>query len=334
MFQRKHLALCIVKCTNIISSMNPESENPLPTPETGTSLTEIPQPPPEGFYNPEKERPVVPRTEAARTLTKLVEILAPGSVNLEGIDSKHQVDVVTNEFQETLVPTDVRFRDELTASITPLLARLEEVGFGDYRANPYLKSIENFTITEDDKILFNSLYQPWQYGPKGSVIPSVDINKLRMAVAKLPDWPEAEQAVKIQAEHYINELELAIQSEKLEPAETLADRLDEPNLEQLETIRDTLDLISDELIDQVAAIDTAEAAKNSANRDLLRKLSAPIVVLMKSLHKNTKIGADFDKSRYPEFWQLVDRYHEINCAVGTYNVSANTARHNMSYPTL
>ncbi len=313
--------------------MNPESEEtrtPSEKPIFEITTNDFP----EGFYNPEKERPIVPRTEAARALTHLVSLLAPGTIDTESIDKRHTVDTVLPEFQEALVPTTGRLKDEFLKTITPLLDRLEKIGLGDYNANPDHKNIEKFTITDDDtdQILFAGLYTPWHYGPNGTIIPKVDLAKLKTAVDKLPDWPETEQAKKIQAEQYLDLLERKFYEEATAPTETLIDRLDEPNLEHIETLRSTLNLISEEMIENVASITEATTAKNSAHRDYMRSLIAPLMPLMKSLYKNTKIGADYDKSKYPEFWQLVDKYHQINCAIGTYNLSTNQVNHNLSYP--
>lgn len=315
--------------------MNSESEQPIPSPENNTRESdEITRSIPEGFYNPETERIPVPRTEAARSLTKLVDIIAPGMVDTTGVDNRHQIDAVSTEFQETLVPTTGTHKAEFMNAISPFLTQLENVGLGDYRSAPYLKNIENFTVTAEDRIVFNGLYTPWQYGPKGNVIPAVDIEKMRQAISKLPDNTETEKQTKQQAEMYLSVVEAALQEEMLKSPETLAEGLDEPNLEHLETLRDTLGLISDEMIAQVAALNTAEAAKNSANRALMKSLTAPLMTLMKSLRKNTKIGADTTHEMYPEFWQLVDKYHQINCAMGiTYN-NRNEVNHEVSYPTL
>jgi len=75
--------------------MNPESEKLTTRAEADTKSI------PEGFYNPETERIPVPRTVAARYLTKLVAILVPGHVNIAEVSNKHQADVISGDFQET-----------------------------------------------------------------------------------------------------------------------------------------------------------------------------------------------------------------------------------------
>jgi hypothetical protein len=309
--------------------MNPESEKLTTRAEAGTKSI------PEGFYNPETERIPVPRTVAARYLTKLVAILVPGHVNTAEITNKHQVDVITGDFQETLVPTKGRIKDEFTALINPHLLRLEDIGFGDCRGFSSEKNIENFTITDEEKILFNVLYTPWKYGPDGTVIPTVDIETLRKAVVELPDETELEQGTKRQAELYVDMVEASIQEEMLRPVDDLADSLDEPNFEHLEILQDTLGQITDKMIEQALAITSIpEANKNSGDRALMRSLISPLMILMKSMYKNTKIGADFDHTKYPEFWQLVDRYHQINCAIGSSHGSKNLIVHEVAYPKL
>jgi hypothetical protein len=315
--------------------MNPESENPKPTAE---SVPEIEEESsiriPEGFYNPEQERIPVPRTEASRSLTKLVGLLMPGTVSTENIDSRHQADVVTTDFQEALVPTAGRHKDEFLKAVGPLLTSLETIGVGNYLSNNYLKNMEAFTANDEDEIVFEGLYTPWQYRQDGAVIPVIDLKKMWTVIVKLPERTEAEQEIKKLAAFYADIVEQAMHNETLQPKATFAERLDEPNLEHLDKLRETLDLFSDEMIAQVAAITEERVATESANRSYMKSAIAPLAVLIRSLRKNTRIGADLSRSLYPEFWQLVDKYHQINCAIGIVNKVRNDCRHDLSYPTV
>jgi len=84
------------------------------------------------------------------------------------------------------------------------------------------------------------------------------------------------------------------------------------------------------MITQVGSITDETIAKESDNRTRMKNLSTPLVVLMKLRPNNTKIMTDRDRSRYPEFWQLVDKYQRINCAIGITNSKHNTVRHDLS----
>lgn len=134
-----------------------------------SSSEQGPKPETELFYNPEVERIPVPRTEAARALTRLAAILLPDKISLEGIDSRHVVDIVDTVVPTTTITQDKENRGRFIESINPILDRLGTTGIGNYLSNPYLTNERVYIRSEDGAVRFNGLFIPWQYGDSTAI---------------------------------------------------------------------------------------------------------------------------------------------------------------------
>jgi len=285
----------------------------------------------DGFHNPEVERIPTPRTTAARALTQLAHILIPSAVQIDTLDTQHTIDTIDFAVTERIKPPTPAERSAHMEQIKPLLIAFEATGIGDYRTRPDLKNIHHFSTTATGPT-YTGLLMPWQYHTDGTILPTIDISKLTMAVQALPDTTPEEMGQKTAAEDYLHTVVTTLQTEEGLGLDAFIDRLDAPDREHLNLLRSTLDAQDEAVIARIAEQTTFEKDEIDPERVALQAALSPLLTLIRSMHQNSSILADTDRTRFPEFWYLVDQYHRYSCALGIKNMDGTIRHTGITYP--
>ena len=289
---------------------------PLPTTEAGANFEQM-------------ERMPSPRTEAARSLTRLIGGVLGENTNTEAINSRYHSDRLTLELLKNDQPSTGEERDLFFQQMNPALSKLEKMGLGEYIAGSYLGNLYAYSMPEGQgRPAFKSLYSPWSY-VNGQLKLNVDINKLRKSVEAMPEKSDQAKERKAQVLLELDTYEAFIENEVMNP--TLEeDRYEEPSPEHLASLKETIDQVSEEMIALVGELPDAVSANASEERKKINKISGRIAIIIKYLEEDTKVALDKDKTKYPEFWQAKDKHKRIKQAVGSINLTKNTINRNIS----
>jgi len=303
------------------------------------SLTEEPMPdyridktepmPVETIFNPEKERIPSPRTEAARALTAVVNLLVKGQFESNSINKQYHTDHIDIEYMKAVKPQDQVERDLFFASINPTLVKFEKLGLGSYQnilnaANPHAWK----TNEGETEPTFTALLVPWEYSAGENYKPRIDIRALTEYVESMSEDTEPAQNKKAQARLQLDTLKAYMENEVLNPTPR-EKRFEKVSEENLATLKEDLDLISENMIENISAITTKDEADGDMIRLFVINTSARISILIKSIIKNTDVAIDTDRTLYPEFWEMCKKHERIYPAIGTCNRITGIVRHDI-----
>lgn len=101
----------------------------------------------------------------------------------------------------------------------------------------------------------------------------------------------------------------------------------EPNFEEMGTLLELVNKYSEEDIQIVADIQDSEVAFASPERKQMKEDMAPFFKLVCKLRWESKVALDTDRSKYPEFWQIFDKFEAMHRAVGIVNPVQKTVGH-------
>lgn len=103
----------------------------------------------------------------------------------------------------------------------------------------------------------------------------------------------------------------------------------DPSFEDMTTLQEMVSKYPEEAIRLVADItDSAEAQANPVRLAMSNDI-APLYKLACKLRWESKVTLDTDRSQYPEFWQIFDRFEEMYRAVGIVNSTEGKVRHDL-----
>jgi hypothetical protein len=289
---------------------------PLPATETGANFEQM-------------ERIPSPRTEAARALTAVVNLLVKGQFESSSINKQYCTDHIDLEYLKALKPQDQAERDLFFTSVKPTLIKFEKLGLGSYQnilnaANPHAWSM----VEGQTEPTFTALYIPWEYGSDGSIKTKIDISVLTEYVESMSEDGDSALQIKNQARLQLDTLKTYLENEKINPTpkEERFEKVSEENLTQL---KEDLDLISENMIESISAITTKDEADGDMVRRFVINTSARISILIRSIIKNTDVAIDTDRTQYPEFWEMCKKHQRIYPAIGTCNTITGIVRHDI-----
>jgi hypothetical protein len=103
----------------------------------------------------------------------------------------------------------------------------------------------------------------------------------------------------------------------------------DPEFEGLGQVFETISNFTEEEIRMVAEIVTPAEALASPERRRMKDSIAPLYKLVCKLRWESKAALDTDRTQYPEFWQIFDKFESMHRAVGVINTIDKTVRHNL-----
>jgi hypothetical protein len=111
---------------------------------------------------------------------------------------------------------------------------------------------------------------------------------------------------------------------------TAVESLADPDFEGVSTLLEMVSKYTEEEIHLVTNITEPSEAIASPERKLMKNDLAPIYKLACKLRWESKAALDTDRTLYPEFWQIFDKFEAIHQAIGIINTIQNTVRHNLT----
>lgn len=106
--------------------------------------------------------------------------------------------------------------------------------------------------------------------------------------------------------------------------------LEEPDFEGVSSLLEVISEFSSEDIKEVAAISTAEEGFSNPLRKRMKDSISSAYKLACKLRWESKACLDTDKTRYPEFWQIFDKFEAMYQAVGVIDTKEKTVRRDIS----
>ena len=111
---------------------------------------------------------------------------------------------------------------------------------------------------------------------------------------------------------------------------TAVESLEDPDFEGLGTMFEMVSKYTEEEILTVTNITEPAEAISSPERQRMKNDLAPLYKLACKLRWESKAALDTDRTLYPEFWQIFDKFEAIHRAIGIINNISKTVRHNLT----
>jgi hypothetical protein len=117
-----------------------------------------------------------------------------------------------------------------------------------------------------------------------------------------------------QAEEVHSQLYKLIEAEK--KINRFPERLAELDMSGLEDINEDLDKFSTEEVDRVSNIPNVPEAMVDINRSLMNTFVNHYEPILNKLLQTSQVSLDRDHTKYPDFWNLIQRVDTLRTAVG------------------
>jgi hypothetical protein len=117
-----------------------------------------------------------------------------------------------------------------------------------------------------------------------------------------------------QAEEVHSQLYKLIEAEK--KINRFPERLAELDMIGLENINEDLDKFSTEEVDRVSNIPNVPEAMVDINRSLMNTFVNHYGPILNKLLQTSEVSLDQDHTKYPDFWNLIQRVDTLRTAVG------------------
>lgn len=107
-----------------------------------------------------------------------------------------------------------------------------------------------------------------------------------------------------------------------------AESYNDPAFEGMSKLFEMVSNYTEEEIRMVTDITDPTEAMASPERKRMKEDIAPLYKMAVNLRWSSTVVLDTDRTKYPEFWQIFDKFEAIHQAIGIINTIQKTVRHN------